>query len=177
MNDKRTRGGKANLVKFVIWAPWILAITGAAVSAGGFRAIAPLYLTESGISIDAPEKYYMYFTVLFVFLGLSLIFGRRAGCHYICWMAPFMMAGTYFGRTLKVPSLHLTADPRACTGCGLCTKKCPMSLDVQVMVKRGLMYDSECAMCFLCADSCPRKAISLRLGPAECSEASGAGTT
>ncbi len=112
MNDKRTRGGKANLVKFVIWAPWILAITGAAVSAGGFRAIAPLYLTESGISIDAPEKYYMYFTVLFVFLGLSLIFGRRAGCHYICWMAPFMMAGTYFGRTLKVPSLHLTADPR-----------------------------------------------------------------
>jgi hypothetical protein len=46
--------------------------------------------------------------IVFAFLFLSsLVFGKRAGCHYICWMTPFMSIGRKIRNILKYPSLRL----------------------------------------------------------------------
>ena len=71
------RGGRWNLAKWVIWAQWVAGIAAAALAAGGFRAVNPLHLTETGISVDEPMKYATYFTVLALFVGLALALGRR----------------------------------------------------------------------------------------------------
>jgi len=102
--------------------------------------------------------------VIGVFLILSLIAGRRAGCHYICWMAPFMILGRKLRNLFGWPALHLRANRAKCTNCQRCTTNCPMSLDVNGMVQREDMENSECILCGSCADTCPRDVIRYAFG-------------
>ena len=102
---------------------------------------------------------YWHFLVIGLFVGLAFIVGRRAGCHTICWMAPFMMIGRWIRNRFAWPSLRLVADASACKDCKLCTKNCPMSLDVNGMVQIGQMENSECILCGTCVDNCTSHAI------------------
>jgi ferredoxin-type protein NapH len=52
--------------------------------------------------------------------------------------------------------------PDKCTDCLLCTRECPMSLEVHETVKRADMEDAECILCATCVDWCPQKAIQLK---------------
>lgn len=90
---------------------------------------------------------------------LSLIAGKLSFCHYVCWMAPFMILGTKIKELLKYPSLHLEADNDKCIGCKMCNKKCPMSLDVETMVNEDSMSNSECILCGECIDACSKLVI------------------
>lgn len=164
INDKKVKGGKSNMIKFFIWFPWLAGIAVAAIHAGGYKSMDLLYLTETGISVDSPEKYIMYYGVILIFVIFALIFGRRSMCHYICWMAPFMIAGKKVRRLLKLPSMQLDANSGKCIDCKSCVRKCPMSLDVNAMVKKGNMENSECVLCGECVDTCPKKAIKYSFG-------------
>ncbi len=162
VNNRKGPGGNANWIKYIIWLPWISAILGLGFGmAGGFRSVKPLYMTETGISTDEPMKYITYYMVVLIFFVLSVIFGRRAGCHTLCWMAPFMVIGTKIQNWLHLPALHLVPNPAACTNCMTCTRHCPMSLEVNQMVQVGDMRNSECILCGECADGCPKNAIKL----------------
>jgi Fe-S oxidoreductase len=65
---------------------------------------------------------------------LAIFAGRRAGCHTIFWMAPFMIAERWIRNRFVWPSLRLKADASACANCKKCSNKCPTSLDVNAMV-------------------------------------------
>ena len=94
-----------------------------------------------------------------LFFVLALIVGRRAGCHTICWMAPFMILGRKLRNLVRWPALRLVAQPNRCTDCLTCSRECPMSLNVQRMVQRADMEDSECILCGTCVDGCNQDAI------------------
>lgn len=91
--------------------------------------------------------------------GTQEIVGRRAGCHSICWMAPFMLIGRWIRNRFGWPALQLQADASACTDCRKCTTNCPMSLDVNGMVKAENMENPECILCGTCVDGCPARVI------------------
>ena len=55
--------------------------------------------------------------------------------------------------------MRLVADAPACSDCKTCTKNCPMSLDVNGMVKLEHMEHPECILCGTCVDNCTKKAI------------------
>ena len=160
VHDKTCKGGKRNLIKWAIWVPWIGIIATFAIMAGGYSAINMFHLTESGISVDSPSGYIIYLIVVFTLLLLTCAAGKRAGCHYICWMAPFMIIGTWIKDKIRYPSYHLEAYPSKCTQCKACTKSCPMSLDVTSMVQKGSMENVECILCGNCVSSCRQGAIS-----------------
>ncbi|GAK57070.1 4Fe-4S ferredoxin iron-sulfur binding domain protein [Candidatus Vecturithrix granuli] len=80
-------------------------------------------------------------------------------CHYVCWMAPFMVLGTALKNILKWPSLHLKANIEQCINCKCCNKACPMSLPVNEMVQRAAMQHSECILCGECVEICPKDVI------------------
>ncbi|MFZ5915878.1 MAG: 4Fe-4S binding protein [Chloroflexota bacterium] len=166
INDKPVARRKLDWIKWAIWLPWIGGIVALAVRAGGYRAIDPFYQLEGGatlaIPVDGggPPWYLIYYIIVALFFGLAVIFGRRAGCHTICWMAPFMILGRKLRNLLRWPALRLAADPDRCTDCGACTRNCPMSLDVSGMVQQADMEHSECILCGNCVDGCPSDAIT-----------------
>jgi len=169
VNNKPVNGRKLDWIKWLIWIPWISLIIWLAISAGGYNKVDFFLLTQNGISIagDADRPilfaYFIYYIVIGTFLILSITLGRRAGCHAICWMAPFMILGRKIRNLLKYPSLQLKAEPEKCTDCLSCTRNCPMSLDVNGMVKRGDMENTECILCGNCVDSCSKSVIRYSL--------------
>lgn len=165
--ESRTRhynSPAANLMKWILWIPWMLTIIIGFISAGGIGSVQPMYFTETGVSVDEPAKWITYFMVIGIFMLLSYIFGKRAGCHSICWMSPFMILGRKLRNQLKIPAFHLSVNPATCTKCRKCSTNCPMSLDVQGMVAKGNAEHHECILCARCADGCPSGSIRFGFG-------------
>ncbi len=165
INAKPTPGGKFNWIKWAIWIPWIGLIAVLAIRAGGYHTVNPFHNFETGVTMalpldeGGPPWFMIYYIILVLFFGLAAIFGRRAGCHTICWMAPFMILGRRLRNLARWPALRLIADPGKCSECQTCTRNCPMSLDVNGMVQRADMEDDECILCGTCVDGCPKGAI------------------
>lgn len=152
----------SDAIKYFIWVPWLIMILWGFISAGGIRELNPLFMTENGISVSQPQNWYIFFIVVFVFFILALIFGRRAACHTICWMSPFMILGRKLRNFLKIPAYQLVAHSELCSKCGKCTDNCPMSLPVTEMVERNRVENKECILCANCVDNCSREAIELK---------------
>lgn len=159
---KKAKGGWRNYIKWAIWIPWIVGIVILFIRAGGITRVDPFFETTNGLSLNGNKLYTygIYFGILLLFTIPALTAGRRAFCHYICWMKPFMILGDRLGRVLHLPTLRLKADAEKCISCGLCDKKCPMSLEVKDMVKRENMVSVECILCGECIDICPKKCIN-----------------
>jgi polyferredoxin len=157
--NNRPTGKKQNIIKYVIWIPWILTIAAGFFTAGGIKRIDPIYMTDHGISVSNIYGYFIYIPVTALILTVSLAFGRRSFCHSLCWMAPFVIAGSKIKNKLKYPSLHLEGCAEKCIDCKLCNKNCPMSLDVNNMVKQGKMDHNECILCGQCRNTCNKAAI------------------
>jgi ferredoxin-type protein NapH len=162
INDRPAANGRWNLIKWLaVWVPWMAVIVWTVVRAGGIRAVDPLYQLESGVTLLQPFWFMIYYIVILLFLGLAVVVGRRAGCHYLCWMAPFMILGRTLRNRARWPALRLAAASERCTKCGRCTAACPMSLPVVDLVQRGDMEHAECILCANCTDTCPRDVIQL----------------
>lgn len=166
----RRAGKRADLVKWVIWVPWLALIVAIAVRVGGYHTVEPLYGTVGGLSLagDAERPviaaYAVYFGVVALFATLAMTVGRRGGCHSVCWMAPFMITGRSARNALRTPALQLASDASACSACGTCTSACPTGLDVRALVAAGSVEHPECTLCATCADSCPSGAIGYSFG-------------
>jgi len=157
-------GTKVNIIKYLLFFPWIAFVLFLFVKAGGIASIDFFHDMPYGISLDEPWKYLIYAGILALVFGTSLLFGRRFFCHGFCWMAPFMVIGRKLRNLFDWPSLLLRPDPAACTGCGTCVSKCPMSLPVTDHVKSRRMEDSECILCGECVAACPNKAVRFGFG-------------
>ena len=162
---KKARGGRFNWIKFFIWVPWIGIIIFAALSAGGLKTVDFFYQTDHGISIANINAYIIYYFFVGLIVLLAFIAGKRAFCHYVCWMSPFMMIGNKIKNLVGLPALNLTVNTDKCNGCKSCNKNCPMSIEVSEMVQRGALEDSECIRCGECVDGCPRGVIKYSLRP------------
>ncbi|MGE5623567.1 MAG: 4Fe-4S binding protein [Methanocella sp.] len=162
--------GRRRWVKYLIFVPWLAAIVLLALKAGGFRQVQPLYAMPFGTAIADPRAWIIYFGFVTLIVALAFLGGRRAFCHYACWMAPFMILGTRLKNRAAWPALRLEAEPARCNGCRTCTKNCPMSLDVEGMVKRGSLENSDCVLCGECVDGCRRGAIRYAFHRAKATE-------
>ena len=165
VKDKRLQGKRIDWIKWVIWVLWIAVIILGFITAGGFTRVDALHLTDTGISVDAPEKYFIYYIVTGIVFGLAVLVGKRAFCHTACWMAPFMIIGRKIRNFLNTPALHLIADSEKCINCKKCTRSCPMSLDVNKMVQDMKMENAECILCGSCIDVCPEGVIHYAFNP------------
>lgn len=161
---KPSRPAWLKRVKYVIWVPWVLSIIACAWVAGGFSVVDPLYGIPFGVSMNNPLGLPIYFGIVALFFVPNLVLGRRAMCHCICWMAPFMVLGEKLGSALRVPQLHVSAEADRCVGCGKCDRACPMSLPVEQLAQGGAIDDAECIQCAACADACPKDVLKLRVG-------------
>ncbi len=162
-SDKAPKQGWRNYLKYGIWLVWVSGIIVCHVLGKGSYRIDPLYMTDHGISISNIYSYVIYYGIVILFLVPAIICGKRANCHYICWMAPFMVLGQKFGALLHLPQLKIKATTASCTGCGKCSKNCPMSLDVKAIAQSGFILSSECINCGECISACSAKVLNYKM--------------
>ncbi len=165
INNRPVNRKKTDWIKWLIWIPWISTIIFAIFKGGGIKTIDFLHMTQDGISVaGSPDRpimiaYIIYYFILLLFVLIPILVGKKAACHTLCWMAPFMIIGRWIRNRFGWASLRLTADASACTNCQQCTAHCPMSLDVNQMVQTGKMENTECILCGNCVDQCQKKVI------------------
>jgi len=86
----------------------------------------------------------------YAFLALILVFSLFRGrgfCKYIC------PAGAWYGILSKVSPNRVVRDEGACVDCGLCTRSCPMGIDVAHLKE---VKTAECLGCRECVNACPK---------------------
>jgi ferredoxin-type protein NapH len=160
VRGRRVNRRRISWIKLLVWVPWLATIVFLFIRAGGVKRIDPLYLTWHGISVADWHAAVMALIVLVVLFIPAIAVGRRATCHTLCWMAPFMIAGRWVRDQFAWPSLRLAVQKDRCTSCLQCTKACPMSIEVTDLVQRGSLESRDCILCGSCADTCPRHVIS-----------------
>jgi ferredoxin-type protein NapH len=154
-----------NWIKWLIWIPWFGGFILVLISAGGIREINPLLgMERGGLAVMEDYWFIIYYIVIGIIVILFFTTGNRGFCHYGCWMAPFMILGRKVRNLAKIPSLELVTSPDKCTDCKQCVRNCPMSLDVNSMVNKGSMENSDCILCGNCVDTCSRGVIHYNFG-------------
>ncbi len=163
-NGEPAKQGRRNYIKYGIWTVWIIAVIVTFLLGKNGFTVDFFYMTDHGVSVTAINNYVVYYGVILLLVLPALIHGRRGACHYVCWMAPFMVIGGSIGRFLHLPQLHIEANQEDCVSCGRCSKVCPMGLDVRAMVRDGTNAScTECIHCGECVDECPKKVLSYRM--------------
>ena len=161
---KKAKTGWGNTLRWIVWITWLGFMVYLFIKAGGVSRANFLYKTPQVISIMDPIIVIVYMSVISLVFLMTIIWGQRAFCKYICWMGPFMIVGDKIRRMLKMPGLYLMSEKDKCISCSKCSKSCPMDIDVKSMVQKENMQNTECIMCINCADICPKGAISFKGG-------------
>ena len=99
------------------------------------------------------------FTPGLVVLGLTLVgslFVERPWCRYAC---PLGAASGLLG---KLSPVYLKREAESCTNCKICTKACPMGLNVH---SANVITSVDCMSCLECVGECPREgALEVKFG-------------
>jgi ferredoxin-type protein NapH len=119
LRDKGVKGGKYDYAKYLIWIPWLTIIITMVVQAGGYSRVDPLYQTWHGISVSSLQSLVLLLFFSGIIAAVALSVGRRAFCHYGCWMAPFMIVGRKIRNLFRWISLHLEAVVFGLHGSGI----------------------------------------------------------
>jgi ferredoxin len=85
----------------------------------------------------------------------SLVYDRFF-CKYLCPM------GAFYAIVGKVSPYRVVRDENKCIDCGICSKKCPVNIDVEHLKE---VKSSECLSCQTCVLNCPKEgALKLMQG-------------
>jgi ferredoxin-type protein NapH len=159
IHDRRLWTRKMDWLKYLVFLGIFGSLGFAIWSAGGLTSVDHLYGTGNGISIAGAGGVAAFLGPVIIVTLFALVFGRRGFCHTFCPIAVMLMIGRKIRNLVCWPALHLEADDDKCIDCKQCSRKCPMSLDVNAMVRKNEMENTECLLCANCADVCPQGAI------------------
>ena len=90
-------------------------------------------------------------------IGLALVLkDNRAFCKYACPIPVIQKV------TSRFSLMKIEADPEKCTGCGACSRVCPMDIEIHEYIAEGKrVISTECVLCIECVDACPRDALTM----------------
>ncbi len=162
----RKKAGNARYywIKYVVFSVWIFIIALAILQSGGLQTVDYFWGTRGS---NLYQTLFLFLGALVIQVPLTFLLGKWAFCHYLCWLAPFMILGSRLQNLAGWPSLRLRTQREACHQCGLCNRECPMNLDVIGMVEKQSFLNPECFLCGSCVDACPSQAIAFSFSTAK----------
>ena len=119
---------------------------------GVLEGAIPLALANSGIRAALGHLFTFKFTILALFIILSILF-YRPFCKWICPL------GAIYSLFNRVSFLKIQVDHEKCVGCQKCSRVCKM--DVNVV---DTPNHPECIRCGECMKACPTDAICYHYG-------------
>lgn len=94
-------------------------------------------------------------TAIAIFLGI--FYTQRAWCAF-CPMGTMAHYVTKWRGNRNAKS-QIPFSSVSCVSCKLCSKSCPMEIDVLKYREVGMISDPDCIRCETCVKKCPRKAL------------------
>jgi len=94
-------------------------------------------------------------TLLAVILGI--FFNHRTWC-MICPMGTMAHYAAKV-KALKTKLTHVNFNKNTCVNCKVCSKSCPMGIEVFNHKNKGKVFDPDCLKCSECVDKCPKKSL------------------
>lgn len=118
--------------------------------------------SSASVDLSYPEVWHLLpgfkgiaLILLFDVVALTLLFGGRAFCRYIC---PY---GLFLKPFHALSPMRITKVGN-CSGCGSCAKACPMGVPIKYEVETlGVVHDLNCMNCGDCVPACPVGALAL----------------
>jgi polyferredoxin len=150
---------RARMVRLFIYVPYLLPVLYTWKQVGMGTA----YVDMGAVEPWTPDIPQTVLTSVFYFASITFVltalFGRRAFCRLVC---PFALFFQLFEKLPWVPRIRQTGR---CISCDVCTRSCPMGVDVMGdVLQKGQVEDPECIKCMVCVDVCPVKAIRYQVG-------------
>ncbi len=106
--------------------------------------------------LNLAEYSYTPGVIVLIVTLVASFFVERPWCRYAC---PLGAASGLLG---KFSPVYLKREDSACKVCQLCTKACPMGLDVHTATT---IKSADCISCLECVSACPRNgALEVKLG-------------
>jgi len=137
------------LLKYVVlaWAIWGTAAFGVMV----FRDVDPwIALLDIGRESTGLGMVVLALTLV------GALFVDRPWCRYACPL------GAANGIVARFSPVRLERSAATCVDCNLCTKSCPMGIEV---AEATVITSADCIGCLECVEACPRAgALELRIG-------------
>ena len=129
------------------WAIWGTATFGVMV----FRDVDPWIAL-----LDIGRESAGFGLLVLALLLVGALFMDRPWCRYACPL------GAANGIVARFSPVRLERSAAACVDCNLCTRSCPMGIDV---AKATVITSADCIGCLECVEACPRAgALELHLG-------------
>ena len=120
-------------------------------------SFAVLHGTRSlGTLLKGKELATVFLVVLILFFVVGLFFNRPF-CNYFC------VGGAKRGMLSVMRVFGIRRDTSRCGNCGLCTKACPMNIDV---ANTEFVRHPNCIGCLSCISACPKGCVAYRNMPA-----------
>lgn len=155
---KKPKSEKADKIRYFVFILFLIMVSYSILKVGGLKEV-DLFASNGSTQLI------ILIIISIIAMGLlSVLFGSRAFCRYLCPQGVFLSIGAKLGRKIKIPSLHLESNEEYCSDCKLCDKFCPMGLNVSEMVNYGNMDNVNCILCGECIGKCPKKAIDYSFG-------------
>ena len=149
------KAGRADRIKYGICGAWLLLVLGTALRSGGFHVIDFSFGTQHGGILQE----FLMRTGHFIVIGaLGAGLGAWASCRYVCWIAPFLVAGNRIRTLMRIPGLRVAMRGESCSGCEACREVCPMRVHVDPLVA-GPVRSADCILCGNCVDACPSNSV------------------
>ena len=137
------------LVKYAVlaWSLWGAASFGVMV----FRDVDPWIAV-----LDIGRESAGFGLAVLAAVLLGALFVDRPWCRYACPL------GAVNGLAARLSPVRLERNESACVDCGLCSRSCPMGVDV---ARARAVTTGECIGCLECVEACPRAgALELHVG-------------
>lgn len=133
-----------NAIKYVILGITIIAV---------FRSVQYVYMKFCPVLvISHPQNITIYSAATLFVIFIFGYFINRFWCRYLCPYAALMNVFQYLGKLLHLPSKRIQVCEELCVNCKLCTKNCPMQIEIN---KIKLVEDVNCIFCLKCQQCCP----------------------
>jgi len=103
------------------------------------------------ISFPNSLSFFGIITLIIIFIGGFFI--ESFWCLYLCPYAALMNIFQFIGKITGIKKHVIKRNLKVCNDCGICTKNCPMNIDIS---KYENIIDFNCIYCLKCIQSCPK---------------------
>lgn len=118
-----------------------------------FRSTQYVYMKFCPVlAVSHPQNITIYSIATLFIIFIIGFFINRFWCRYLCPYAALMNVFQYIGRLLHIRSNRIHASEDNCIDCRLCSKSCPMQIEIH---REKRVENVNCIFCLKCVQSCP----------------------